>query len=38
MTLNCIPPPPQGTINFPVPVLSPDKGGRFSRWVAVLWQ
>jgi hypothetical protein len=26
MTLNCIQPPPQGSINFPVPVLSPDKG------------
>ena len=24
--------------NFPAPVLSPDKGGRFARWVAIRWQ
>jgi hypothetical protein len=38
MTLNCIHPPPQGTINVPVPVLSPDKGGRLARCVAIHWQ
>jgi hypothetical protein len=38
MTLNCIHPPPQGTNNVPVPVLNPDKGGRFARWVAIHWQ
>ena len=38
MTLNCIHLPPQGTNNIPVPVLSPDRGGRFARSVAIRWQ
>src|ERR1700733_11254972 len=38
MTLNCIHPPPQRTNNVSVPVLSPYRGGRFARWVAIRWQ